>query len=456
VSDLYTGQHEVEGIALDPAAGQVYWGDGQGGGNGRVRVGGIDGAGPATTVQSVPAASVGGLAIDPAAGQAYWGSTLIGGGVRTGGLDGSPAAAPLYPGESASGVAIDPATGRIYWTGFDGPDGAIRVAPLNGSGPVSSLLTTDDSPTGVAIDPAGNRVYWAEFFFAQSSIRSAPLDGSGPTTVLYDLENSPDGVAIDPAAGKIYWAARGTGAIRVGNLDGSGTATTLYGATPAPSYLSLLRAPVGNGVPSISGTGELGQQLSCSNGAWAADLLGAHLYRAPRTFAYQWHRNGADISGATDPTYTPTEPGEYSCRVTATNQAGSASQTSAPRTVSTGPPPNQPPEISNFRIVPDDFFAIGRQTPLKGGTTIRFTLSEAATVRFRVRRDPPRKNGGPPPRHSHRFTRELEAGKQKVPFTGTLDGRTFPPGPYLMFARAIDAEGLSSQRESAPFRIKGR
>jgi hypothetical protein len=117
--------------------------------------------------------------------------------------------------------------------------------------------------------------------------------------------------------------------------------------------------------------------------------------------------------------------------------------------------PNSPPEIVDLRLKPRKFVAGGKQTPLRAaGTRIRFTLSEAATVHFRVRRDPPRKNGGPPPKHSHRFTRELDAGKQRVRFTGTLDGRTFKSGPYLMYARAVDDTGVGSAEESAPFRIE--
>ena len=73
--------------------------------------------------------------------------------------------------------------------------------------------------------------------------------------------------------------------------------------------------------------------LTCSQGAWAPDLLGAFLYRAPQSFAYQWSRNGAEIGGATDPSYTAYVPGDYRCRVTATNEAGSTSQTSDTHTV---------------------------------------------------------------------------------------------------------------------------
>jgi hypothetical protein len=96
-----------------------------------------------------------------------------------------------------------------------------------------------------------------------------------------------------------------------------------------PRFLAALRAPQGAGAPVASGGGTVGQPLSCSQGGWAADLVGAFLYRAPRTFAFEWLRDGAEIPAATMPAHTPTEPGSYACRVTAANQAGAAAQTSA-------------------------------------------------------------------------------------------------------------------------------
>jgi hypothetical protein len=73
----------------------------------------------------------------------------------------------------------------------------------------------------------------------------------------------------------------------------------------------------------------VGSVLSCSQGAWAPDLLGSFLYRAPQGFAYQWSLGGADIAGATQNFHTAAAPGSYACRVTAKNQAGSTPQTSA-------------------------------------------------------------------------------------------------------------------------------
>ena len=101
--------------------------------------------------------------------------------------------------------------------------------------------------------------------------------------------------------------------------------------------MALLRAPSGTAAPQVAGGSTIGTVLTCSQGAWAPDVLASFYYRAPRSFAYQWTRNGADIAGATEASYTAPVKGDYRCRVTATNDAGSTSQTSDPHTV-LGPP----------------------------------------------------------------------------------------------------------------------
>jgi hypothetical protein len=145
--------------------------------------------------------------------------------------------------------------------------------------------------------------------------------------------------------------------IEAAPVAGGGTVDTLYGSAQGvggPAGLVLLRAPIASAPPTVgwqftltgggfggqffggSHSSALIQRLGCSRGTWAPDLLGSFLYRAPQSFAYQWRLNGTDIGGATSAQFNPTAPGDYSCRVTATNAAGSAVQTSAAFTVTSG------------------------------------------------------------------------------------------------------------------------
>ena len=107
---------------------------------------------------------------------------------------------------------------------------------------------------------------------------------------------------------------------------------------PAPARRAA--QPGGHRGPDVSGGAGINQELTCSQGAWAPDLLGAFLYRAPRSFAYEWQKDGVGPILGTDANFTPTEAGSYTCRVTATNQAGSDSQTSAPHSVTANPTVN--------------------------------------------------------------------------------------------------------------------
>jgi hypothetical protein len=85
-------------------------------------------------------------------------------------------------------------------------------------------------------------------------------------------------------------------------------------------------------------------------GDWAPNLLGSFFFRAPGRFTFQWRRDGVAVAGATQATFTPSEAGQYTCRVTASNPAGSSVQTSAPRSV-TGPEPPPPDPTPAIRVI---------------------------------------------------------------------------------------------------------
>lgn len=324
------------GVAIDAAAGRVYWADA---GRDAIYWAGLDGSGVGRLPTiGAPLSAPYGLAIDPAAAKVYW-ANFEEDSIAYANLDGSGGGKLSTSGatlEDPRGIAIDPAANRIYWSNFSGD--TISYADLDGSGGGADLDTTGatvSKPAGLAID--GGRVYWANqeapggIFFA----RLGGGDGGQLGTLAVEAK-SLEGIAIDRGAGKIVFADGGTpGAISVASLDGSGEPAQLNtsGAkVESPYYLALLRAPQPASTvraPEVSGQGLIEKPLFCDQGAWASDLVGAFLYRAPQSYAYSWLRNGEVVSGAEESTYRPTKPGSYNCRVTATNQAGSTSQTSA-------------------------------------------------------------------------------------------------------------------------------
>ncbi len=437
------GLSNASGLALDPAAGRIYWTNNI---DDTIRRAPLDGSGPADVLYgSSPAHGVKGpvgVAIERDAGWIYWSQSEwdnqlgVVGKIRRAPLDGSGPVVTLY-GRPWDGVfypaalAVDPTApgipperlqiretgrtavgrwfrdffsgfsisvppgppGRIYW----GDGGTIYYGSIAGGGSPRVLygLTQTGGVNDLTIDAAGGRLDWAGFTIR--AIQGAPLDGSGPVGTVCDSSRGVSiagGLAIDPdpaepltaqievadterlAVGSrfrdlfpgpapspalIYWGngRSTTGAdmnpndnrIRRAPLDGSGTFEDLYTSDDGvslPGALALLRAPVGTAPPTVSypfvldaedqhfgggHSGPVDRELSCSRGTWAADLPSSHLYRAPRTFTYQWRLGGTDIPGATAARYLPTTPGSYTCQVNAANEAGAATQTSAPFTV---------------------------------------------------------------------------------------------------------------------------
>ena len=84
------------------------------------------------------------------------------------------------------------------------------------------------------------------------------------------------------------------------------------------------KLPVNSVAPAITGTTTQGQTLTCSTGTWS---------NTPDAYAYQWHRDGVVIDGATASTrlLAAGDVGKVmTCTVKATNLGVSAVRTSAP------------------------------------------------------------------------------------------------------------------------------
>jgi hypothetical protein len=114
-------------------------------------------------------------------------------------------------------------------------------------------------------------------------------------------------------------------------------------------------APVNVDLPVISGQTIVGQQLSCSQGAWDGSPT--------PTFAYQWKRGATNI-GTNAPTYTlvQADAGQaITCQVTATNVAGSASATSAAIT-GRAPPVNTVIPAVTGTTAPGDVLTVSNGT----------------------------------------------------------------------------------------------
>ncbi len=322
---------EVNGLAIDAAAGKAYWVTGSGkvfyanlsgGGGGQLNTGGL----PSGDFLL-------GAAVDPLGGKLYWvdgnegkiaWANLNGSGGGFLGTSGATVAGP-------TGVAVDHAAGRVYWTNGEAGAPKVSYASLGGGGGGDVPNTTGAGEAdGLALDTAANRVYWADF--GANKISYASLNGSrtGDVNTAGATIDGPFGVAVDPVAGRVYWANEQGESISYANLNGSGGADldTSGGSLTLPAFPVLLETPAAAAAPQAAGGPGPGSTLSCTPGTWAPDLLESFLYRAPQTTSLQWLLNGQPIPGATAPTYTAPAVGKYSCQSLAANQAGSASQAS--------------------------------------------------------------------------------------------------------------------------------
>jgi hypothetical protein len=126
---------------------------------------------------------------------------------------------------------------------------------------------------------------------------------SGATSSTYMLVADDDNTSI-------------TCVVSATDSEGTGTATS-------NAISPILGIPYNLVAPVASGTAQVGQTLSTTNGGWQGI--------ATITFTYQWRRDAGDISGATSSTYTLVADDyatDIDCVVTATNTLGSANQDS--------------------------------------------------------------------------------------------------------------------------------
>ena len=164
-----------------------------------------------------------GIALDVAAGKMYW-TDWVTHKIQRANLDGSNVETLVDAGlRSPFGIALDVAAGKMYWT--DWVMHKIQRANLDGSN-VEDLITDLNHPTRLVLDITDGKMYWIDLFAYK--IQRANLDGSAVETLVDTGLVSPNGLALDVAAGKMYWTndagSRDAGSppkIQRANLDGS-------------------------------------------------------------------------------------------------------------------------------------------------------------------------------------------------------------------------------------------
>lgn len=336
---LSTGSQVVnnpEGMAYDTVTNRLFVASAAGN---QILAINLDGSGAsAFTAPGAPIETPEGVAVDPATGIIYWENTENGGSIAWAKLDGSAGGVLSTAGVTLSGpccrIALDPVAGRIYFIN----NGQIAYVNVNNTGGGELGITGSTvvpGGEGIVVDGAAGRVY---FLGGTGKIGYANLNGSGGGDVPIGsgVSNGPWGLALDPSINRLYWGNESNGEERANAIGfvgtdglGGGGISVATAAVESPQDPVILKSPTGTGAPAVTRAKNAPASLSCSTGSWAADYPGSFVYQAPRTYAYQWSRNGAPIGGATAATYSATKAGQYTCAVTATNQTGTAAQASA-------------------------------------------------------------------------------------------------------------------------------
>jgi hypothetical protein len=118
-------------------------------------------------------------------------------------------------------------------------------------------------------------------------------------------------------------------------------------------------APTNITPPVVSGNPVVGQALFTTNGTWTGN---------PTQAAYQWRRNGTNIVGATNTTYTLVAADDnapaINCSVTATNAEGSGSAVSN----AVGPIVRPPPTNSVAPVISGADVVVGTTLTATNGT----------------------------------------------------------------------------------------
>jgi DNA-binding beta-propeller fold protein YncE len=330
-----------EGMAYDSVTNRLFVGS-EVAGEGQILFVNLDGSGAgALNVGSAPLEAPEGVAIDPATRMIYWVNTGTPDSIGFANLDGSGGGQLNTTGAVLEGpykLAIDPVAGRVYWANSK----SIGYANANNTGGGGTLDTTGaptpESITGIVTDPAGGRVYWLDNSAVAGRIGFASLapGGNGGEIKLAGVAafyDEPYGLAFDPSIGRFYWANYGqdedrAGAIGFANLAGGfGGISPLTAPLDGPQDPVILKSPTGTGAPTLTRNPEHSAELACSTGSWGADAPGGFVYQAPRSFAYQWTVDGVVLGSGPD-RISASKAGSYACTVTATNQTGSAAQTS--------------------------------------------------------------------------------------------------------------------------------
>jgi 6-phosphogluconolactonase (cycloisomerase 2 family) len=381
------------------------------------------------------------------------------------GADGSLTPLGATPSPNAEFMAVSPDGRFLFLEVFGGSSGGVATFAISPDGQVkqagATALVSDSFPKIFSVAPDGRHVYLPDSNNNQIYTFAIAEDGTPSLAGEVKVEN-PEMVGASPDGRHLVFYERGSvSGLGVASIGPDG------GLTILPTFLpwSTGEAERLTFQPQPTPVARLSATTAPAGGATRFDA-GA----SERAARYDWNfGDGADLAnGGPTPTHTYANPGSYQVTLVVTDSQGCSLRQvytgqstvcpggAAARAVTTVavPPatkPNPAPVLGKVRAVPKKFAPKVRGAKpgkVKLGTTFRYTVSEAATVRFKFER-----------KQGKRFKKlgsrpqPAKKGANKLKWNGKLKGKPLPPGHYRATVVAADKEGGRSKPKRVGFRI---
>ncbi len=232
------------GVALDPKSGNIYWTDlGDTDATSAVFMARRDGSEARPIIRGDWLSEIEGIAVDPLHGKLYFTfvnpliDSLYNGGIARADLDGGNVEGIIGGLGKPFGVAVDPAGGEIFWADArklspGGGEGTIAKANLDGEGQ-RTILSGLDTPKGIALDLDARHVYWTDA--GTGKIQRTSMSGVLPyfEDVVVDLKDPRALAIVNVTSIRVPGDANGDGfadradaAIIAGHLGEAGAGVT--------------------------------------------------------------------------------------------------------------------------------------------------------------------------------------------------------------------------------------
>ena len=234
VENLLPSVQNAMSLAVDVAAGKMYWAEKTSNRTGSIQRADLNGRNVQLLkrLASVPH----GIALDTTRNKIYW--TNSRGRIQRINVDGRNFEPNFIRGlDTPMAIATDTARGRIYWT--ERP-GRIRSANIKGNHrSIRKVATGLVEPVRIAI--ADGKVYWVERAGERGGRIRRISTKSKKIEDVATLRSLPRGIGIDTARRKLYWTNT-QGRIQRANVNGRGIQRVVTGLI-APAELVII-APV--------------------------------------------------------------------------------------------------------------------------------------------------------------------------------------------------------------------